>query len=196
MDLIEKGEAADRSRGDVHPMGNPHYYMDPPRMARVASALAAAAGRADPQRPARFTVAGPRRSRRAVAARVPRVEAARLPARPGRLLPQGRQLPGTAARACRSWATSSRFPASRRPASHLRDLVARLKGTRGVIIYATFQPDEGPQFLAKSLGWKVAQLPFEVDLDADTAAYLAHIDRWVDGHRERERHDRPIACST
>ncbi|RPJ82264.1 MAG: hypothetical protein EHM13_09205 [Acidobacteria bacterium] len=64
-------------------------------------------------------------------------------------------------------------------ASHLRDLVERLKGTSGAIIYATFHPEDGPQFLAKSLGWKAHRLQVEVGAGADVNAYLAHIDRWV-----------------
>lgn len=38
--LLEKGQAADRAAGDVHPAGNPHYYMDPERMASLARVLA------------------------------------------------------------------------------------------------------------------------------------------------------------
>ena len=45
LDLIEKGGGADRSKGDVHPLGNPHFYLDPQRMAQLASALAAASTR-------------------------------------------------------------------------------------------------------------------------------------------------------
>jgi len=40
VDLLEKGQAADRARGDVHTMGNPRYHIDPVRMAQVATALA------------------------------------------------------------------------------------------------------------------------------------------------------------
>ena len=64
-------------------------------------------------------------------------------------------------------------------AGHLRDLVARLKGTRGVILYTTFQPSDGPDYLATNLGWPVQRLQLEVPADADLNAYLAHLDRWV-----------------
>jgi len=50
IDLIETGQAADRAQGDVHPRGNPHYYMDPRRMAKVAKALATRLGELDPGR--------------------------------------------------------------------------------------------------------------------------------------------------
>jgi zinc/manganese transport system substrate-binding protein len=64
-------------------------------------------------------------------------------------------------------------------ASHLRDLVQRLKGTRGVILYSSFQSSTGPEFLARSLQWRRVQLQLEVSLGADDTAYLEHIDDWV-----------------
>ena len=64
-------------------------------------------------------------------------------------------------------------------ASHLRDLVGRLKGSRGVILSNSYHPTDGPQFLARQLGWRAVQLQIEVPLEANGAAYLDHIDRWV-----------------
>jgi zinc/manganese transport system substrate-binding protein len=64
-------------------------------------------------------------------------------------------------------------------ASHLRDLVQRLKGSHGVILYSTFQSSDGPEFLARNLGWRRVQLQLEVSLGADGTAYLDHIDAWV-----------------
>jgi zinc/manganese transport system substrate-binding protein len=64
-------------------------------------------------------------------------------------------------------------------ASHLRDLVQRLTGQKGVILYSSFQPGDGPEFLARTLGWPRVQLPLEAAIDADGDAYLAHIDMWV-----------------
>jgi zinc/manganese transport system substrate-binding protein len=177
VDLIEKGEAADRSRGDVHPAGNPHFYMDPQRMARVAAALATRLGVLAPAQASAFTSRAEAFGR-AVANRVPawRRQAAGAPGvifyhKDANYLAQ---LLGV-----RILGYVEPVPGIPPPASHLRDLVSRLKGTRGVIIHATFQDDDGPQFLAKNLGWQVARLPLEVGLEADAAAYLAHIDRWV-----------------
>jgi zinc/manganese transport system substrate-binding protein len=64
-------------------------------------------------------------------------------------------------------------------ASHLRDLVQRLSGSRGVILYSSFQSSDGPEFLSRSLGWARVQLQLEVALDADGMDYLDHIDTWV-----------------
>jgi zinc/manganese transport system substrate-binding protein len=64
-------------------------------------------------------------------------------------------------------------------ASHLRDLVQRLSGSKGVILHSTFQSSDGPEFLVRNLGWERVQLQLEVSLDADGADYLDHIDAWV-----------------
>jgi len=40
----------DRSMGDVHPYGNPHYHLDPRNMARVARGVAESFARLDPPR--------------------------------------------------------------------------------------------------------------------------------------------------
>ena len=64
-------------------------------------------------------------------------------------------------------------------AAHLKELVERLKGQRGVILYNSYHSGDGPAFLARNLGWRVQQLQLEVDLDADGQAYLDHIGKWV-----------------
>jgi zinc/manganese transport system substrate-binding protein len=65
-------------------------------------------------------------------------------------------------------------------AGHLRGLVQRLRGKPGAVLYADFQPSQGPDFLARELGWGKAQLPLEPALDANGAGYLDLIGRWVD----------------
>jgi zinc/manganese transport system substrate-binding protein len=64
-------------------------------------------------------------------------------------------------------------------AQHLKGLVDQLKGKKGVVVFTDFQSAQGPEFLARELGWPKTQLPLEVALDGDTQAYLALIDRWV-----------------
>jgi zinc/manganese transport system substrate-binding protein len=49
---------ADRSMGDVHPFGNPHYHLDPRNMAILARRVAEAFGRLDPPGAAGFRERG------------------------------------------------------------------------------------------------------------------------------------------
>jgi zinc/manganese transport system substrate-binding protein len=48
VEIIGVMEKADRSMGDVHPEGNPHWWLDPLRAAAVAAALAGRLAEIDP----------------------------------------------------------------------------------------------------------------------------------------------------
>jgi len=175
--LIETGQVADRARGDVHPMGNPHFHMDPIRMASVARALAVRLGTLDPantdlfaSRAAAFAAATELRAAewRRQAAGAPGVVFFH---RDGNYLAAFLGVPVVG--------YIEPLPGIPPTASHLRDLVTRLSGTKGVIIFNTFHPKDGPEFLGRQLGWKTAQLPLEVPLDATGSAYLSLVDQWV-----------------
>jgi zinc/manganese transport system substrate-binding protein len=45
---LEKPTALDRSQGDIHPQGNPHFQMDPYRVLAIANALDARLAQLDP----------------------------------------------------------------------------------------------------------------------------------------------------
>ncbi|MGE0314975.1 MAG: metal ABC transporter substrate-binding protein [Lautropia sp.] len=47
VELIEAHAQVDRSMGDVHAEGNPHFHLDPRRLARVAASLTERLGRID-----------------------------------------------------------------------------------------------------------------------------------------------------
>lgn len=177
LDLIEKGQAPDRSKGDVHPAGNPHFYLDPERMAQVARALAARLSALFPAEGPRFQ-ANAEAFSRSVAARLGgwRREAA---GSPGVLFfhKDGNYLADLLGVPVLGYVEP--LPGIPPTAGHLKGLVARLAGTKGVILYTTFQPGEGPEFLAANLKWRKEQLPLEVGMKDDGQAYLALIDRWV-----------------
>ena len=177
IELIERDQAADRSRGDVHPMGNPHYYMDPERMATVARALAARLGLLDAANKEVFAARAVAFVR-AVDERAARwrQQAARAPGvvfyhKDGNYLAAFLGVPVLG--------YVEPLPGIPPTASHLRELVGRLRGAKGVILYNSFHPKDGPDFLARQLGWKAVQLQLEVPLDATGATYLDHLDRWV-----------------
>ena len=54
VSLIDSKANADRSQGDVHPLGNPHIQLDPVRMADVAVALAERLAKLDPKNASRY----------------------------------------------------------------------------------------------------------------------------------------------
>ena len=47
-EVIEKPAAVDRSMGDVHPLGNPHYHLSPRNIYRVAGGITGILAAADP----------------------------------------------------------------------------------------------------------------------------------------------------
>ena len=49
IEPIEVPTAVDRSMGDVHPQGNPHYQLSPKNILRVAEGMAEVLSRADPE---------------------------------------------------------------------------------------------------------------------------------------------------
>ena len=52
--VLEKPTKVDASMGDVHPFGNPHYWLDPRNGGRVAHTIAEAFAKADPTHTAEY----------------------------------------------------------------------------------------------------------------------------------------------
>jgi zinc/manganese transport system substrate-binding protein len=177
LTLLEGGQLADRARGDIHPVGNPHFYMDPERMATLAMALADRLALLDPANRAAYAArAGAFAA--AVSERVPAWRQAAADA-PGVVLYHRDVNYLAAFLNVPVLGYIEPVPGIPPTASQLRDLVQRLSGTRGVILHSSFQSSEGPSFLARNLGWERIQLQLEVPLDADGTAYLDHINAWV-----------------
>lgn len=53
-DILEKGKVADRSQGDVHPLGNPHYWLDPANGRIIAQTIARRLAELDPANAASY----------------------------------------------------------------------------------------------------------------------------------------------
>lgn len=179
VELTEGGRAADRSQGDVHPMGNPHVYMDPPRMADIAEALAGRLGSLDPTNAAKY-VDGAAAFRRAVEARVPGWKQKAAGAK-GVLLFHKDVNYLAALLGVPVVGYVEPLPGIPPTATHLKELTDRLKGQKGAILYTSYQPGQGPDFLSRNLGWPKVRLPLEPAVGASAEEYLKLIDRWVDG---------------
>ncbi|MCC6129644.1 MAG: zinc ABC transporter substrate-binding protein [Acidobacteria bacterium] len=177
--LLEAGKPADRAQGDVHPAGNPHLYLDPPRMATIAEALAGRLASVDPKNAERYRQ-GAAAFRKAVEARVPgwKQKAAGV----NGVVPYHKDVNYLAALLnVPVLGYVEPLPGIPPTAAHLKDLTSRLQGQKGVILYTDYQSDQGPAFLAKNLGWPKVRLPLEPALEATGEDYLKLMDRWVDG---------------
>ncbi len=178
VELLERGAAADRSKGDVHPGGNPHIYLDPSRMAQVAQALAARLAQLDPSHAAQYTQ-NAQAFAQAVAARLPRWKDKAHGAHGALLFHKDANYLATLLDVP-ILGYIEPLPGIPPTAQHISELVGQLRGQRGVIVYTVFQPSQGPDTLARELGWGKVQLPLEPELDATSDAYFALIDRWVE----------------
>lgn len=178
VDLLDVGTPADRALGDVHPVGNPHVNLDPVRMARVALALGETLAAVDPagatgyrERAAAFA--------RAVDARLPewRRKAAGAP---GAVLYHRDAVYLLERLGVPLLGELEPVPGVPPTAAHIKGLSDELSGRSGVILYPAYHSPRAPERLGSALGWPVVALPLEPALDADGAAYLDHIGRWVD----------------
>lgn len=177
--LLEvKGAAgADRSQGDVHPMGNPHVAMDPVRLADVSLALAERLAKLDP------THAGDFRARakdfqQAVQAKLPGWTATAAGA-PGVLMYHKDANYLMARFNVPVLGYLEPLPGLPPTASHLASLLGGLRGKRGLILHTPYQSHGGIAPLAAKLGWSEATLPIDPASGATRAMYFTLIDRWL-----------------
>ena len=174
---VKGATAADRAKGDVHPMGNPHVQMDPVRMSDAGLALAERLSRLDPAHATEFR-ARAQAFKKAVTAQLPQWQQ-QIAGAPGAVMyhKDGDYLMARLNLPVLAYVEP--LPGMPPTASHLAALVNRLKGSRGVILHTVFQSNGGIATLAGQLGWRVYALPLDPPSGANAAAYLAMIDQWV-----------------
>lgn len=175
---VQGAAGADRARGDVHPMGNPHVQMDPVRMADAGAALAERLAKLQPAQAADFR-ARAQRFRQQVQARLPQWQQ-QLAQKPGALLyhKDGEYLMARFNLPILGYVEP--LPGLPPSAAHLADLVGKLRGSQGVLLHTTFQSHRGIGTLAAQLGWKAVALPLDPPAGATGAAYLDLIGQWVE----------------
>jgi zinc/manganese transport system substrate-binding protein len=175
--LLDAGQPADRARGDVHPMGNPHVNLDPARMAAIAQALAERLTRLRPGEAAAFR-ANAAAFGRAVEARLPGWRA-RLAGAPGAVLyhRDGDYLLARLGVPVLGYLEP--VPGVPPGAGHLERLVGELRGRRGVVLRQAYQPAQAADRLAALLGWSSHVVPMEPSTDARAEDYFRVIDAWV-----------------
>jgi zinc/manganese transport system substrate-binding protein len=163
--------------GHVHAEGNPHFNLDPLRMAELAVALGERLAELMPERAEQF------RARAEAAAERLRAHAAALAARvaPG----QGYVAYHEDLDYLQAWLPVEVLgylepvPGVPPAARHLRRLVDGLEGRQGRVLHAVYQPSRGGDFLERALGWPVHALALEPAVDAGLDDYLALMNTWV-----------------
>jgi zinc/manganese transport system substrate-binding protein len=165
--------------GHVHAEGNPHFQLDPQRVAALAEPLARRLAGLLPEWETAFHA-------RAMAVRSELLEqAARLGSQvaPGQRFVAYHEdidyfeewLPVRVA------GYLEPLPGVPPTARHLRSLVDGLSdgGPHGVVLHAAYQPRRGAEYLESQLGWARHALPMEPPVDARLAEYLALMRHWA-----------------
>jgi zinc/manganese transport system substrate-binding protein len=166
----------DASMGDVHPHGNPHYWLDPANGAVVGRTVAEALAAVDPAHAGEYRARAEAFAREAEAARAHgRQAAAALPARS--LLTYHRSWSYFAdAFGLEVAATVEPFPGIPPTAKHLAGLVELVRG-RGVkvLVQEPYFSAEAGKFLAREAGVRVLVRSASCDRP-EAGRYLAHIE--------------------
>jgi zinc/manganese transport system substrate-binding protein len=170
----------DRSRGDLHPGGNPHFLADPRRGAMVASAIATRLGELDPPGAASY--------RANTAAFTARLDAA-LTRWKGQLQPLAGRKVFVHHRTLTyfldwtglvSAGEMEPRPGTPPPSSHLADLVtlARQQGVKTCIV-ENYYDSKSDELVARLIGGTVVKIAGDVGGDPAGTTYLAWLDLLV-----------------
>jgi len=170
----------DRSSGDLHPAGNPHFLSDPRRAVQVASAIAAKLAEIDPAH-----AAGYRERSAAFAARIEK-DVQRWS---GQLAVSKGQKIFTQHRTLTYFLDWSGLvsagemepkPGVPPPPGHLADLVelGRREGVKAIVV-ENFYDRRSADTVAKFIGAKVVAIPGEIGGEANVTTYEAYLDTIV-----------------
>ncbi|HSM91336.1 MAG TPA: zinc ABC transporter substrate-binding protein [Anaeromyxobacteraceae bacterium] len=167
----------DRSVGDLHPAGNPHFLADPRRAVRVAGAIAERLAALDPGGAAAYRGRAAAFAKRMDAA-LARWGAALAPLKGRAVFTHHRTLVYFLDWAgLRSDGEMEPRPGTPPPPAHLADLVQRAKrdGVRACLVEGYYDP-RSDALVARLSGAKLVVLPGDVGGDPAASGY----ERWID----------------
>ena len=172
--------AVDRSQGDVHHMGNPHFLADPRRAAEVAAAVAARLARLDPGGATAYE-ARLADLRKRLAAAAERWRAQLAPVQGRKVVTQHRTLGYLLDFAgLQAAGYLEPRPGTPPPPSHLADLVGVVKagGVRGIVV-ENYYDRKSADLVARLTGAKVVVIPGDVGGVKEASTYEAYVDALV-----------------
>src|SRR5678815_3799141 len=177
VSVLEKpAGAVDASMGDVHPNGNPHYWLDPRNGGVIASTIAEALGRVDPAHAADYQSRAEQFAQQCDAAyAADRKIADAIPNRV--VFTYHRSWPYFAnAFGFEIAGQAEPVPGIPPTARHLADLVSIAKSRKiAVLIQEPYFSADAGKFLQREAGVQSVVMPLSCD-SAEAGSYLAHID--------------------
>jgi len=177
VNVLEKpAGAVDASMGDVHPNGNPHYWLDPRNGGVIARTIAEALGRVDPAHAADYQSRAQQFAQQCDAAyAADRKIADAIPNRV--VFTYHRSWPYFAnAFGFEIAGQAEPVPGIPPTARHLADLVSIAKSRKiAVLIQEPYFSADAGKFLQREAGVQSVVMPLSCD-SAEAGSYLAHID--------------------
>lgn len=163
VELIDKPATLDRAQGDVHGAGNPHFFLDPRRLAAVAKALSQRLAQLDPAGAEEYARRGRDFSTRLEAA-IARWEREAAPLRGVKVLAHHRNLSYLAA-----WlglvvvAELEPKPGIEPSAAHLAELLEKSRG-QGVraVLRTAYEAPRASAWFAERAAIPAIELPYTV----------------------------------
>jgi ABC-type Zn uptake system ZnuABC Zn-binding protein ZnuA len=165
----------DASMGDVHPDGNPHYWLDPNNAAIVARNIAAEIGKVDPGNAAEYSNRAEEFAQAALALAATGVEVVKK-------LPSKEMITYH-----RSWTyfanafglqvvqTIEPIPGIPPTARHLQEVVHLIKQRRvPFVLEETYFSEEGGEFLNRQTGIRIERIAASCD-NTSAGSYLTHL---------------------
>jgi ABC-type Zn uptake system ZnuABC Zn-binding protein ZnuA len=177
--LLDTPARLDRSLGDVHPTGNPHFLLDPVRAEAVARAIARALCTIDAARCAGYEV-GAARLAASIDAKVPAWRSALAPLAGTKVVTYHKNYDYLAERfGFEVMGTLEPKPGLPPSPSHLAELVPRMQaaGVRLVLV-EPYRSRQTADFVAEKTGARVVVLPIMPGSE-DGGDYVAFIDHDV-----------------
>jgi zinc/manganese transport system substrate-binding protein len=179
--VLEKPSGkVDASMGDVHPQGNPHYWLDPENGIRIAANVRDALKAADPARAARYD-AGYEAFRAEAEGRIRALKARMAPLRGAAIVTYHSSWPYFAdAFGLRIVGRVEPFPGIPPTARHLADLTGVIKSEKArILIQEPYYPGKDADFLSRSAGIQVFRFTPSCANEA-AGEYLKHFDMMAD----------------
>jgi zinc/manganese transport system substrate-binding protein len=170
----------DRSQGDLHPAGNPHFLSDPRRALQVAAAIAERLAAIDPGGAAGYRDRLGAFGRRLEAAQV-RWSALLAPYRGQPIIAKHRTLTYLAAwSGLRVVGFLEPRPGVEPPPSHLGELVQLAKAEKvRALVVETYYDARSAELVAKLTGARVALIPGDVGASRTATTYEGYMDELV-----------------
>jgi zinc/manganese transport system substrate-binding protein len=177
VDVLEKPTGkVDASMGDVHPQGNPHYWLDPANGGIVADHVRDALAKADPSHASLFD-ANAKRFKEDAVKRIQAWNAAMAPLKGAAIVTYHSSWVYFAkAYGLRIVGYVEPFPGIPPTAKHLQELVDRIKAEKaGILLQEPYYGDSDPKFLERNTGIKAFRFTPSCE-GAGPEDYFKHFD--------------------